>query len=212
MESSTLSGITEREEHKTKRMIMTAVLIQKLLAAFVVLTSLYLTFIFVIHYDLTRKLSRSLFHLLPGVIFLGFGIAMSILFNMPDLIFKKILPIKSGFAKGILGSIVLPYIGASIRTMSIIASLSSWIDKMWFYWLNWRIYYLIRLTSVIFITIIPGNVLFKIIFVTDKAALTKATAKLNIIGAWAGSILGVLLALITILAIPKLFAKRENQT
>ncbi len=191
---------------------MTAVLIQKLLAAFVVLTSLYLTFIFVIHYDLTRKLSRSLFHLLPGVIFLGFGIAMSILFNMPDLIFKKILPIKSGFAKGILGSIVLPYIGASIRTMSIIASLSSWIDKMWFYWLNWRIYYLIRLTSVIFITIIPGNVLFKIIFVTDKAALTKATAKLNIIGAWAGSILGVLLALITILAIPKLFAKRENQT
>ena len=211
METNTLSGITERE-HKTKRMIMTAVLIQKLLAAFVVLTSLYLTFIFVIHYDLTRKLSRSLFHLLPGIIFFGFGIAMSILFNSPDLIFKKILPIKSGFAKGILGNTVLPYIGASIRTMSIIASLSSWIDKMWFYWLSWRIYYLIRLASVIFITIIPGNVLFKIIFVTNQAALTKATAKLNIIGAWAGSILGVLLALITILAIPKFFAKRENQT
>ena len=191
---------------------MTAVLIQKLLAAFVVLTSLYLTFIFVIHYDLTRKLSRSLFHLLPGIIFLGFGIAMSILFNTPDLIFKKILPIKSGFAKGILGGTILPYIGASIRTMSVIASLSSWIDKMWFYWLNWRIYYLIRLVSVIFITIIPGNVLFKIIFVTDQAAIAKATTKLNIIGAWSGSILGVLLALITILAIPKLFEKRENQT
>jgi hypothetical protein len=193
-------------------MIMTAALLQKLLAAFVVLTSLYLTFIFVIHYDLTRKLSRSLFHLLPGIIFFGFGIAMSILFSTPDLIFKRILPIKSGFAKGVLGSTILPYIGASIRTMSIIASLSSWIDKMWFYWLNWRIYYLIRLASVIFITIIPGNVLFKIIFVTNQAALVKATEKLNTIGAWAGSVLGVLLALITILAIPKLFAKQENQT
>ena len=191
---------------------MTAVLLQKLLVGFVVLTTLYLTFIFVIHYDLTRTLSRSLFHLLPGIIFFGFGIAMSILFKSPELIFKKILPIKSGFAKGVLGGTILPYIGTSIRTMSIIASLSSLIDKMWFYWLNWRIYYLIRLASVIVVSIIPGNVLFKIIFVTDQTAIAKATTKLNTIGAWSGSVLGVLLVLITILAIPKIFGGKEKKS
>lgn len=190
---------------------MTAALIQKLLASLVVLTALYSTFIFAVHYDLTRKLSRSLFHLLPGIIFFGFGIAVSILFTSPDFFFKRILPLKSGFAKGIVGGVVLPYIGTSIRTMSIISSLTSLVDKMWFYWLNWRIYYLIRLVSVVLITIIPVNVLFKLIFVNDKATLTQSTNKLNVIGAWTGSILGVLLVLLTILAIPKLFSKNNEE-
>ncbi len=189
---------------------MTAALMQKLLASIVVLTSLYLTFIFMVYTDLTRKISRSLFHLLPGIIFFGFGLAISILFQNPDLILKKILPIKSGFAKGILGGTVFPYIGTSVRTMSIIGSLSSLIDKMWFYWLNWRIYYLIRLVAIIFMGIIAGNVIFKIIFVTNQATLVKATTKLNTIGAWTGSLLGAVLVLLTILAIPKLFSKQDN--
>lgn len=190
---------------------MTAALMQKILASLVILTALYSAFIFAVHYDLTRKLSRSLFHLIPGIIFFGFGIAVSILFNSPGFFFKRILPIKSGFAKGIVGKLILPYIGTSIRTMSIIASLTSLIDKMWFYWLNWRIYYIVRLICIVLITIIPVNVLFKLIFANDQATLTNSTTKLNVIGAWTGSILGVLLVLLSILAIPQLFSKNNEE-
>ena len=110
-----------------------------------------------------------------------------------------------------VGGYILPYISASIRTMTIIASLTSLIDKMWYYWLNWRIYYIVRLISVVLITIIPVNVLFKLIFANDQATLTNATTKLNVVGAWTGSILGVLLTLLTILAIPKLFSKQNKE-
>lgn len=189
---------------------MTAALFQKILASLVLLTALYSAFIFAVHYDLTRKISKSLFHLLPGIIFFGFGIAISILFNSPTFFFKRILPIKSGFAKGIVGGIILPYIGTSIRTMTIIASLISLIDKMWYSWLSWRIPYIFRLIFVVLITIIPVNVLFKLIFNNNQSVLVKATSKLNVIGAWTGSLLGVLLALLTILAIPKLFAKKQQ--
>lgn len=188
---------------------MTAALMQKILASLVILTSMYLTFIFVVHYDLTRKISPSLFHLIPGIIFFGFGIAISTLLNNPALVFKKILPIKSGFAKALLGETVLPLIGASVRTMSIIASLSSLIDKMWFYWQRKRIFFIIRLSILIALGIVAGNTLFKVIFVNDPAAITKSIAKLKLIGAWSGSVLGVILALVTILAIPKIFAKKE---
>ena len=198
------------EELKTKRIIMTAALMQKILASFVVLTVFYTAFIFAMQHDLTRKLSRSLFHLLPGIIIFSLGVSISLLFANPAFFFKNILPIKSGFAKGIVGGFVLPYIGASIRTMSIIASLVSMIDKMWFYWRNSRIYYIIRLLSIIIITIIPVNVLFKLIFINDQNVLTQATRKLNVIGAWSGSILGVVLVLLTILAIPQLFAKEKE--
>jgi hypothetical protein len=190
---------------------MTAALVQKILAAFVILTATYSACIFAVHYDLTRKLSKSLFHLLPGIIFFGFGIAISIVFGSPTFFFKRIFPIKSGFAKGMVGGYILPYISASIRTMTIIASLTSLIDKMWYYWLNWRIYYIVRLISVVLITIIPVNVLFKLIFANDQATLTNATTKLNVVGAWTGSILGVLLTLLTILAIPKLFSKQNKE-
>lgn len=190
---------------------MTAALMQKLLASLVILTALYSTFIFAVHFDLTRRLSRSFFHLLPGIIFFTFGIAVSILFKSPVFFFKRILPLKSGFAKGIVGGVILPYIGTSIQTMSIIASLTSLIDKMWFYWLHWRIYYLARLVSVVLITIIPVNVLFQLIFVSDQVELVKATTKLNAIGAWAGSILGIVLTLLTILATPQLFSKNNKE-
>ncbi len=189
---------------------MTAALLQKILSSLVILTTVYLTFIVAVYYDLTRPIGKSLFQLLPGIIFFAFGLAISILFKSPDVLFKSILPIKSGFARSMLGGIVLPYIGTAIRTMSIIASLTSLIDKMWFYWLGWRIFYIVRLLSVILMTIIAGNVIFKIIFVADQSQLAKATAKLNVIGAWAGTILGICLVLITILAIPKIFAKKEG--
>lgn len=189
---------------------MTAALVQKVLASIVVLTSLYLTFIFVVHYDLTRRINTSLFQLLPGIIFFSFGIAMSILFKSPDIIFKQILPVKSGFVKSALGATIFPLIGVSIRTMSIVASFSSLIDKMWFYWLKRRLYFLIRLICVICMTIIAGNTLFKIIFVSnDQAAITKAVSKLNAIGAWTSVIFGIILSLITIMALPHIFGKKD---
>ncbi len=191
---------------------MTAVLLQKILASLVILTSAYLTFIFAVHYDLTRRLSSSIFQLLPGIIFFGFGLAISILFNHPDLIFKQILPIKSGFAKSIIGSTILPLIGTSIRTLSIIASLSALIDKMWFYWLKRRLYFIIRISAIIVMAIIAGNTLFKVIFVNDQASIARGVIKLNKIGAWSGSALGIILSLLTILAIPQIFAKKKDAT
>ena len=189
---------------------MTLTLIQKLMAAVVVLTTFYATFIFAVYYDLIRKISKSLFNILPALIIFGFGLAISIALNNPDLIFKKIFPLKSGFAKGILGASVIPFIAASIRVMSIIASLSQLIDKMWFYWRKKRLFFLVRMTCVIVLSIIAGNSLFKIIF-TDQQTIIKATKKLNTIGASAGTIMGTLLVLVTIMAIPHIFQSPKNE-
>ncbi len=194
---------------KKKGNRMTLTLIQKLLTAVVVLTSFYATFIFAVYYDLMRKISKSLFNLLPGLIIFGFGIAAALVFDQPDLIFKQIFPLKSGFARGILGATVFPLIGASIRTLSIIASSTLLIDKMWFYWRSKRLFFIIRMIGVVCMAIIAGNTLFKIIF-TDQPTVIKGTTKLNIIGAWAGSILGTLLFLITIMALPHIFGRKKD--
>ncbi len=187
---------------------MTLTLIQKLLTAVVVLTSFYLTLLFVVYYDLTRRISNSLFNILPGIIIFGFGIAISIIFDNPAFIFKQIFPLKSGFARGILGETVLPLVGASIRTLTIIASASSLIDKMWFYWLQKRIYFLIRMICILCMAIISGNTVFRIIF-TDQQTIVKGINKLNTIGAWSGTMLGILLSLVTIMALPHIFGKKK---
>ena len=191
-------------------MCMTLSLMQKILLSNVILTSFFLTFIFVVYYDLMRKINNSLFQLLPGLIIFGFGIAVSILFGAPSLIFKQILPIKSGFAKGILGTVIFPIVAASTRTLSIIGSLSSLIDKMWFYWREKRLFFLIRMLSVICMVIIAGNTLFKII-INDQTTITKGVIRLNKIGAWSGTGLGILLFLITIMALPHIFGKKREE-
>lgn len=189
---------------------MTLALMQKLLMSIVVLTTVYTTFIFIAYHDLVRPISRSLFHLLPGLIIFGLGIAMSTLFNHPDLIFQKILPLKSGFAKSILGTTVLPLIAESIRILSVIASFSVLIDKMWFYWQQRRLFFLIRMTSVICMIVLAGNTLFKIIF-TDQATVAKGIKKLHKIGNWSFSILGAILLLVTIMAIPHIFSRKKEE-
>ncbi len=188
---------------------MTLALIQKLLMSIVVLTTIYTTFIFIAYHDLVRPISKSLFNLLPGIIIFGLGIAISTLFNRPDLIFQKILPLKSGFAKGILGTTVLPLVAASIRILSIIASFSALIDKMWFYWQSRRLFFLIRMISIICMIVIAGNTLFKIIF-TDQSTVAKGITKLNKIGGWSVSVLGALLLLVTIMAIPHIFSRKKE--
>ena len=189
---------------------MSAALLQKLLASLVILTSIYLSFIFVVHYDLTRKINNSIFQLLPGIIFFAFGIAIGVVFKSPALIFKQVLPIKSGFVKGALSAIIFPLIGVSIQTMSVIASTSSLIDKMWFFWLKKRLFFIVRLVPLISMGIIGGNTLFKLIFATtDQAAIAKSVIKLNTIGLWTGIILGTILLLLTIMAIPHLFTRRD---
>lgn len=178
--------------------------------AIVVLTTIYTTFIFIAYYDLVRPISKSLFNLVPGLIIFGFGIALSTIFNRPDLMFQKILPLKSGFAKGMLSSTVLPIIASSIRILSVIASFSAIIDKMWFYWQRKRLFFLIRMISVICMIIIAGNTLFKIIF-TDQPTIIKGITKLNKIGAWATSILGAILLLVTIMALPRIFSRTKEE-
>ena len=189
---------------------MTLSLTQKLLAAMIMLTIIYSTIIFLTYYDMMRKLSKSLAHLLPGIILFCFGIAANILFKNPDLIFDQLLPIKSGFAKGIIGTTIFPFVGASIRTLTVIGGLSLLIDKMWFYWRLKRMFFIIRMISVVAMIVIMGNTLFKFIF-ADQKAIPKATIKLNIISASAGSLLGILLLLTTILAIPHIFAKNQSK-
>lgn len=188
---------------------MTFTLAQKILAATAILSTVYSTIIFVVYYDLMRPLSKSIAQLLPGLIIFCFGIAASILFNYPNLVFKQFFPVKSGFAKGVIGTVVFPLVGSSIRTITIIGGISALIDKMWFYWRGKRIYFFVRMMSVVSMAIIVGNTLFKFIF-TDQKKLVKAISKLNKVGAWAASLLGALLVLVTIMAIPKLFARTPS--
>ncbi len=115
---------------------MTLALIQKLLTAIVILTATYTSFIFFTYHDLIRPIGRSIFNLLPGLLVISSGIALSMVLNNPQLLFQSVFPLKSCFAKGILGTTVLPLVGASIRTLSIIGGLSLVIDKIWFYWRN----------------------------------------------------------------------------
>ncbi len=189
---------------------MTLALMQKLLMAIVVLTTIYTTFIFIAYHDLVRPIGKSLFNLLPGLIIFGLGIAMSTVFNRPDLIFQKILPLKSGFAKGLLGTTVLPLVAISIRILSIIASFSTLIDKMWFYWQSRRLFFIIRMISVICMVVIAGNTLFKIIF-TDQSTVTKGIAKLHTIGNWFTSVLGAILLLVTVMALPHIFSRKKEE-
>jgi hypothetical protein len=157
-----------------------------------------------------RNINSSLFQLLPGIIIFGFGIAISIIFSTPDLVFKQILPIKSGFAKGILGTVIFPLVSASTRTLSIIGSLSSLIDKMWFYWRQRRLFFIIRMLSVVCMIIIAGNTIFRII-INNPAVIAKGVTRLNKIGAWSGTGLGILLLLITIMALPHIFGKKREE-
>jgi hypothetical protein len=120
------------------------------------------------------------------------------------------MPLKSGFARGILGSTVFPLIGASIQTLSIIGSLSLLIDKMWIYWRPKRIFFLARMTCIICMIIIAGNTLFKVIF-TDQQEIIKNTKKLFKIGIWAGTGLGLILLLVTIMALPHIFGSKKEE-
>ncbi len=189
---------------------MTLALMQKLLMSIVILTTIYTSFIFIAYHDLVRSISKSLFNLLPGIIIFGLGIALSTLFNRPDLIFQKILPLKSGFAKGMLGATVLPITAVSIRILSILGSFSALIDKMWFYWRGRRLFFLIRMIPVIGMIIVAGNTLFKIIF-TDQSTVTKGIAKLQKISTWSLTSLSVILLLVTVMAIPHIFSKKKEE-
>ncbi len=189
---------------------MSLALIQKLIASMVILSSFFLTLIFVVYYDLMRKLNNSLLQLLPGILIFGFGIAISIILGKPALIFQKIFPIKSGFAKTILGTTVFPLVSSATRTLSIIGSLSSLIDKMWFYWRQKRLYFIVRMLGVICMLIVAGNTMFKIIF-TDSATIIKSVARVNKVGAWAGSVLGTILFLVTLMALPYIFGKKRDE-
>ena len=190
---------------------MTLTLTQKLMSAIIILTIIYSTLIFLVYYDMMRKLNKSVVQLLPGIIVFCFGIAANSFFKNPDFIFDQLLPIKSGFARGIIGLTIFPFVGASLRTLTVIGGLSLLIDKMWFYWQAQRISFVIRMTSVVAMAIIMGNTLFKFVF-SEQKEIPLATKNLNIISASAGSFLGALLLLVTIMAIPHIFAKDESDT
>ena len=189
---------------------MTLTLIQKLLISVVTLTSFFLIFIGLLHYDLTRKINKSIFQLVPGIIMFVLGIVLSNLLLNPQTIFKTIMPLKSGFAKGVLGSTVFPLIASTVRTMSIIACLTSFIDKFWYYWRSHRLIFIFRLIISISLTIIAGNTLFSIIFFNQKQ-LCAQILLINRIGFWASVTLGVILLLILILSAPSFFRKRKQE-
>lgn len=188
---------------------MTAALMQKLLISMIVLTSFFLTFIFCTYYDLVRPIGNSLFQLIPGILFFLIGIATGALFCSPTFIFNQICPIKSGFAKELIGTTIFPLVSATARTLSIIAGLSSLLDKMWFYWRQQRIFLLARLLSVICMLIIAGNAVFTII-AADQSIVLKNVTKINYIGTRTGIFLGAVFLLITILALPYLCGKKRS--
>ena len=179
---------------------------QKLLASSMMLTAFFVIFVTLLHYDLTRKITKSLWQLIPGILILVFGIFMNYMLTDPAYVFTHLFPIKSGFARGAL-SLTLPMIVSAVKTMSIIACLTALIDKMWFFWLNERLAYLVRLFVSIFMGIIAGNTLFKITFSSPKE-LASSTARLKVLSTWSGTILGIILLLVTIMAIPHIFKKK----
>jgi len=67
------------------------------------------------------------------------------------------------------------------------------------------------MTSVIYMIVIAGNTLFKVIF-TDQTTVLKGAAKLNTIANWTASVLGTALLLITILALPHIFSRKKVTT
>lgn len=189
---------------------MTLTLIQKLLISVVSLTTFYLAFIRLLQYDLTRPISRSIFQVIPGFFMLGLGVAISYVMANPSLIFNTVLPLKSGFAKGVLSTTVFPLIAASVRAMSIIACITAFIDKFWFYWRNTRLLYLFRLASLIGMTIIAGNTLFKIIF-ASQPELKEGICQLDIVSWWLAASLGTVLFIVIIMATPQIFTKKSDQ-
>lgn len=174
---------------------MAAALNQKLIASVILLTVLYSTLIFITYYDLMRAIGRSLMQLLPGIAMLAFGAITNAIFLNPSFVFENLLPIKSGFAKGIIGTTIFPYVGASLGVLTIISGFSLLIDKIWFYWHTLRIPFLIRMLSVAAMVIITVDVLFNFIYI-DLKELPDQTSKLSAIGIAAGVFLSVLLLLI----------------
>ena len=183
-------------------------LVQKLLISTIALTAFYFAFITALHYDLTRKITNSLWQIIPGILIFVMGIFISQMLTDPDYVFKYLFTIKSGFAKGALGP-NLPLIVASVRAMSIIACFTALIDKMWFFWRKGRLLYIVRLFVTIFMSIIAGNTLFVIVFGSVKET-AKAVIRLNTVSAGAGSILGLIFLLVTILAIPLIFDTKQT--
>ncbi|SRR5579872_764164 len=183
-------------------------LVQKLLMSTIALTLFYSTFITALHYDLTRRITNSFWQVIPGILIFVMGIVFSQILTNPDYVFDNIFSIKSGFARGALGP-TLPLIAASVRVMSIVACLTALIDKMWFFWRKERLLYIVRLLVSIFMSIIAGNTLFVMIFNTPKT-LTETISRLNTISAGTASVLGVIFILLTILAIPHLFDKKQT--
>lgn len=188
---------------------MTLVMIQKLIASMVIQTTFFLILIFIAYHDLMRRISNSIWQLLPGIGLFALGVGVSISLKQPDFIFAHLFPIKSGFARAIIGSSILPVISAATRTMTIIGSLTLLIDKMWYYWRLKRIPFLIRMQGVVFMIIVAGNTTFRVIF-HDPAKLIKGVQKINMVGAWAATILGTILLLTTIMAIPYIFGKKRE--
>lgn len=183
-------------------------LVQKLLISVIALTGFYFAFITALHYDLTRRITNSLWQIIPGILIFIMGIVISQVLTDPDYVFKNLFTIKSGFAKGAL-SPTLPLVVASVRAMSIIACFTALIDKMWFFWRKGRLLYIVRLFVTIFMSIIAGNTFFVMIFGGPKD-ITKAISRLNTISAGASAVLGLIFLLVTILAIPHIFDKKET--
>ena len=205
------SVITARDESYQyyKGIIMTVALLQKLMTSVVILTTFFALYIYALHTDLTRKINKSILQLVPGILMFMVGVFVARVLNNPEYIFKTILPIKSGFAKSILGTTMLPLIAASIRLMSIIACLTALIDKCWYFWRTTRINYFFRLLSTICMTIVAGNTLYKIIF-TDKIERIYTTAKFITLSYWVGLGLGSVFVLVAILAVPNLLPGKQE--
>lgn len=130
---------------------MNANLIRKLMISIVSLTTYFLVFIAAFHRDMTRPLSRSIAQLLPGLLMIFVGVAGSYVIGDPEF-FKSLLIIKSGFARKILGSTLVPLICNAMYGMSIIGGQFTIIDKLLFYLRHRRMPYTITLGAVVGLT------------------------------------------------------------
>ncbi len=188
---------------------MNAALIQKLLISIAGLTAIYLTFINVLHQDLIRKISRSFAQLIPGILLVAAAFILSKILRNPELVFKYLLPIKSGTGRKIIGTNLLPLIAESIYTIGIITGLTAIIDKLLYFWRKKRLPYLLSLIIIILSTIIAAAALLAVIS-GEAGVTTRRTEQLHIVRLIATNILGITALILTIINITKLIGAKKQ--
>ncbi len=185
---------------------MNVALIRKLMISIVSLTTYFLLFIGVFNRDMRRPLSRSVLQFIPGIVLGVVGVFLSRFIMDPDF-FKSILIIKSGFARKIIGSTLVPLIGNAMYSMGVIAGQIAIIDKLVFFLKNRRLPYIFALISIAGLSTIAAATLV-VTIVGSQPLIIKTAEQMGDVGYTAGIILAIIEGILIIGNVMRLVKSR----